>query len=38
MYDGQADRKFPNSYASNMKRDIGLAWLKLPLILPHAAK
>ncbi len=38
MYDGQADRKFPTLYASNMKRDIGLAWLKLPLILPHGAK
>ncbi len=38
IYDGNTQRSLPGGFASNMKRDIGLAWLKLPLRLPDAAK
>ena len=34
MYDGNTSRRFPTPYGSDMKRDIGLAWLKLPLVVP----
>jgi hypothetical protein len=34
FYDGNADAKMPNGVKSHMNRDIGLAWLRLPLVPP----
>lgn len=34
FYDGNTDRKVPAGSNGNMRRDIGLAWLELPLELP----
>ena len=34
FYDGNKSPKLPQGVKSHMKRDIGLAWLKLPLIPP----
>jgi hypothetical protein len=31
FYDGYAGREIPNGAASHMQRDVGLAWLGLPL-------
>jgi len=35
FYDGNGALKFPPGYKSHMNRDIGLAWLNLPLIPPE---
>ncbi|HEY5392054.1 MAG TPA: hypothetical protein VIJ57_08060 [Hanamia sp.] len=34
FYDGNTDRPVPEGSNGNMRRDIGLAWLELPLELP----
>jgi predicted GH43/DUF377 family glycosyl hydrolase len=34
FYDGNADAKIPAGVKSHMDRDIGLAWLRLPLVPP----
>lgn len=34
FYDGNADEKMPEGVKSHMDRDIGLAWLELPLVPP----
>jgi predicted GH43/DUF377 family glycosyl hydrolase len=34
FYDGNGSEKMPNGVKSHMTRDIGLAWLELPLVLP----
>ena len=35
FYDGNKAPKIPPGAKSHMKRDIGLAWLNLPIILPN---
>jgi hypothetical protein len=34
FYDGNGEAKMPVGIKSHMNRDIGLAWLRLPLIPP----
>lgn len=34
FYDGHAGEKMPGGFKSHMNRDIGLAWLELPLVPP----
>ena len=34
FYDGNAEAKMPRGVKSHMDRDIGLAWLRLPLTPP----
>ncbi len=34
FYDGNGDAKMPGGVKSHMNRDIGLAWLRLPLVPP----
>jgi hypothetical protein len=34
FYDGNTDRPVPSGSNGNMRRDVGLAWLELPLQLP----
>ena len=36
FYDGNAEAKIPTGIKSHMNRDIGLAWLRLPLVPPQA--
>ena len=36
FYDGNAEAKIPQGIKSHMNRDIGLAWLRLPLVPPQA--
>jgi predicted GH43/DUF377 family glycosyl hydrolase len=38
FYDGNADAKLPGGIKSHMNRDIGLAWLRLPLVPPAQDK
>lgn len=38
LYDGNADAKMPGGIKSHMNRDIGLAWLRLPLVPPVQGK
>ena len=38
FYNGSADAKMPVGVKSHMNRDIGLAWLKLPLMPPTEAR
>ena len=37
FYDGNASEQMPTGVKSHMNRDVGLAWLELPL-LPLSAK
>jgi hypothetical protein len=34
FYDGNASAKMPGGVKSHMDRDVGLAWLDLPLVPP----
>lgn len=34
FYDGNADAEMPKGVKSHMKRDVGLAWIDLPILLP----
>lgn len=36
FYDGNASRQLPTGVKSHMDRDVGLAWLDLPLVAPPA--
>jgi predicted GH43/DUF377 family glycosyl hydrolase len=38
FYDGNREAKLPAGVKSHMHRDIGLAWLRLPLVLPTQDK
>jgi hypothetical protein len=38
FYDGNAEAKMPGGVKSHMQRDIGLAWLRLPLTPPEQEK
>jgi predicted GH43/DUF377 family glycosyl hydrolase len=38
FYDGNAEAKMPGGVKSHMNRDIGLAWLRLPLTPPEQEK
>jgi hypothetical protein len=38
FYDGNGDAKMPAGVKSHMNRDIGLAWLRLPLVPPTEAR
>ena len=38
FYDGNAEAKMPRGVKSHMDRDVGLAWLQLPLVPPTEAR